>query len=66
MATNTGLFEARNIIRDIFVQQNIQISTYTLLVYDLCECKIRLVTPFSTTFIIVITYDKEVSTIINV
>ena len=39
MATANVLFEARFIIRDIIVEQNIQISLYTLLVYDLCEYK---------------------------
>ena len=39
MATVINPFEARFIIRDIFIEQYIQISLYTLLVYDLCEYK---------------------------
>ena len=66
MSFVNGPFEARSLIHDIFIQQYIQVSISTLLVYDICEYKILLITPFSTTFIIVITYDKEVSIIINV
>ena len=66
MSFVNGPFEARSIVRDIFIQQCIQVSISTLLVYDICEYKILLITPFPTTFIIVITYDKEVSTIIDV
>ena len=66
MATVINPFETRFIIRGIFIEQYIQISLSTPLVYDLCGCNILLVTPFLITFIIVITYDKEVSTITNV
>ena len=61
-----GPFETRTFIHGVFIQQYIQVAICTLLVYDLCEYKNYLMTPFSSTFITVITYDKEVSTITNV
>ena len=66
MSFVNGPFESRSLIHDIFIQQYIQVSISTLLVYDICEYKLLLITPFLTTFIIVITYDKEVNTIIDV
>ena len=39
MATDISPFEAPTILRNISSQQYIQIPTYTLLVYDLCEYK---------------------------
>ena len=66
MAAVIGPFEASVLVRGIFIEQYIQVSICTLLVYDLCEYKNYLMTPFSSTFITVITYDKEVSTITNV
>ena len=50
MATVISPSEALTIIHGTFIEQNIQISLYTLLVYDLCESKNYLMTPFSITF----------------
>lgn len=59
-------FEADSIIQSIYIVKYIQVCVCTLLVYDLCEYKVLPITPILTTFITVITYDKEVSMIINV
>ena len=66
MAAVIGPFEASVLVRGIFIEQYIQVSICTLLVYDICEPITFLLTLVLTTFIIVITYDKEVSTIIDV
>ena len=66
MAAVIGPFEASVLVRGIFIEQYIQVSICTLLVYDICEPITFLLTLILTTFIIVITYDKEVSIIINV
>ena len=65
MAIGVGPFEAPALVHGIFIQQYIQVSICTLLIYDICEPINLLLTLISTSFIIVITYDKEVSAIID-
>ena len=66
MTAAIGPFEASALVRGIFIEQYIQVSIRTLLVYDICEPITFLLTLVLITFIIVITYDKEVSIMINV
>ena len=68
MDIDIGISEASIIIRGISVEKHIQISTLTLLVYDLCEFKIILLlhSHSHSILITVITCDKEVSIVINV
>ena len=66
MSASFGPFETRTLIYGLYIDECLQVSISTLLVYDTCEYKNTLITPFSTTLNTVITFDKEASTMISV
>ena len=66
MSASFHPFEARTLIYGLYIDECIQVSISTLLVYDTCEYKNTLIAPFSTTLNTVITFDKEASTMISV